>query len=189
MPSLDLLELRHTFERARILLAFNGPVSQGIIEEMGRAVRAHLENHAVAKHALADVFSVYIEQTQNIHHYARRQAASTEAFTQLSHATILIGQQPTEIPAYQVMSANLIAEQDLPQLTAWIDEINTLDAKALRALYKQKLRQPLAKEAKGAGLGLIEMRRRACQPLSYRIQDTENAEYKFFSLSVSVSAS
>ena len=42
MDSIDLFSLRTHFNRNRILLSFNGPISRSLIEEIGNALKNYL---------------------------------------------------------------------------------------------------------------------------------------------------
>lgn len=178
---LDLLELRRLLESAHILICFNGPFSQSIIEEIGTAMRKHLENEA-AKSTLLDVFSVYIEQTQNIRNYAHRKAQHDAATAAIfSTATVVIGRADGH---YVVASGNVVANADLPALLARLDRLYNLDKAALRTLFKEQLRQQPptgSDDTGGAGLGLIDMARKTCQPLAYQIRPHGDNQ-QFFTL-------
>lgn len=54
---------------------FNGPVTAPLIEEIGTALRKHMEGLEELPSAVADVFSVYIEMAQNIRRYAQAHAS------------------------------------------------------------------------------------------------------------------
>ncbi len=70
METLDLLAMRESYTRQRILLCFNGPISRSLIEEIGHALRNYLHAEQAKPSEAMDVFAVYIEMTQNIRHYA-----------------------------------------------------------------------------------------------------------------------
>src|SRR5690606_8018028 len=78
MQQETVLQLREIFERCNIILSFNGPISQSLIEELGQAIRNYLEAQTQTRQAVSDVFSVYIELTQNIRHYAATAADEAE---------------------------------------------------------------------------------------------------------------
>lgn len=73
MESIDLFGLREHFNRSRILLCFNGPISRSLIEEIGNALKNYLQADSALPSAAMDVFSAYVEMTQNIRHYALAQ--------------------------------------------------------------------------------------------------------------------
>ena len=72
MDNYDLLAMREHYNRQRIMLCFNGPISRSLIEEIGNALRNYLAAEQAQPSAAMDVFAVYIEMTQNIRHYATR---------------------------------------------------------------------------------------------------------------------
>jgi hypothetical protein len=73
MKKLDLLSLRQQFTQENILLCFNGPISSSLIQELGEALKSYLKADQTEPSLSMDVFSVYIELTQNIRHYAKAQ--------------------------------------------------------------------------------------------------------------------
>src|SRR5699024_5091719 len=83
---MDLLSMRESYQRDRVMLCFNGPISRSLIEEIGKALRNYLDTQQTTPSAALDVFAVYIEMTQNIRHYALRQGYDDE----LASATIAV---------------------------------------------------------------------------------------------------
>lgn len=163
----DLLQLKKTLEDANILICFNGPFSQSIIEEIGNAVRRHLSNGQMESAVLADVFSVYIEQTQNIRNYARHRVSFGDCDPAYEMATVLIGRDGER---HIVASGNVVRIDDAGVLAAAIDKLNNLDRQALRSRFKEQSRKPLSGEVgKGAGLGLIEIARKTSAPIRHEM--------------------
>jgi len=182
MDQSDMRALREIFERCRIILSFNGPFSQSVIEELGEAIRRHLESQTQPRKRIADVFAVYIEITQNIRHYAESQGRDEAHTARLNKGTVLIARDGDE---YSVVSGNLILAADAEALQQRLDQVCGMDKDALKAAYKERLRTPLEEGARGAGLGFLSMARKASQPLSFSISDAEDG-HKFFSLTVTI---
>lgn len=177
MQQINLWSLHRQFEEANIQICFNGPLTHSIIEELGMAVRRYLENETPGTEKMMDIFSVYIEQTQNVRNYARKkQSADTPAL--YNTITLTIGRQGEQ---YVVVSGNVIDLADVSPLVDKIEQLRTLDAAGLKALYKEQRRKPLTDEASGAGLGLIDMARKTSQPLEYQVQPI-NDKTAFFTL-------
>lgn len=176
----DLWDFRRQLEQQEILICFNGPLSQSIIEEIGAAVKKYLESENPGNPRLMDVFAVYIEQTQNIRNYARRKAAGTGKETPFDGITLLIAREGED---YLVASGNLVDKADLPHLLAALDEVRDLDADGLKALYKERRRQARdeSNPFSGAGLGIIDMARKTSRPLEYHVRELDN-EQVFFNL-------
>lgn len=161
MNDLDLFSLRDQFNRGRILLCFNGPISRGLIEEIGTALKNHLRAEQAKPSAAMDVFAVYIELTQNIRHYA-----ASRGYDDLeSAATVVVARHGEE--HYIVQAGNLIDTTDGEALVARVEALARLDKATLKAAYKEQLRKPRDGDAaSGAGLGLIDVARKAVEPLS-----------------------
>lgn len=178
MQKIDLWTLRRQFEDANIQICFNGPLSHSIIEELGLAVKRYLENETPGSEKMMDVFSVYIEQTQNVRNYVQRKVSTGTDPGRFNAITLLIGREGDR---YLVSSGNLVDLTDLPVLRSRIDHLRTLDAAGLKAFYKEERRKPVSEDAMGAGLGLIDMARKTSQPLEYQIQPVDE-ETVFFNL-------
>jgi hypothetical protein len=178
----DMKALRAIFERCHIVISFNGPFSQSVIEELGEAIRRHLESQTQPHKRIADVFAVYIEVTQNIRHYAERVGRDAAHTAMLNAGTVLIAREQER---YAVVAGNLVLKQDAATLAQRIDGLTGLDAAALKAAYKERLRAPVPEGAAGAGLGLLQMARAASAPLEYSLSEGD-AEHDFFSLTVHI---
>ncbi|MDR9438682.1 MAG: biofilm regulation protein kinase SiaB [Halomonas sp.] len=177
---MDLLSMRESYQRDRVMLCFNGPISRSLIEEIGKALRNYLDTQQATPSAAMDVFAVYIEMTQNIRHYARRQGYDD---TQAS-ATVAIAQNGEG--HYQVSAGNLVELADGERLVSMIEALAPLDRAELKAAYKQQLRCPRgAKRESGAGLGLLDMARKASRPLQASLQALPDGQ-GFFSLTATI---
>lgn len=175
---LDIFPLRETFTAQQIMLCFNGLFTAGLIDELGIALRKHMESIPESPSSVSDVFSVYIEMTQNIRHYT----LATPLQEAHGISTIVVSRQDDD--RYVVCAGNVVRKADGATLAARIDALAPLDKPALKALFKTQLRQPRESlQGNGAGLGLIDMARKASQPLSYALRPLDD-EHDFFSLSV-----
>lgn len=176
MQDINLFELRAHFNRSNILLCFNGPISRSLIEEIGNALKNYLQADQAQPNAAMDVFSVYIEMTQNIRHYA-----IDHQYDEIdSSATVVVARDDDH--HYVVQSGNLVEKSDGQALMARISALASLDKAALKAAYKTQLRQPRSESAtSGAGLGLIDIARKSVQPLSATLTDLDNGR-SFFSV-------
>lgn len=176
METYDLLAMRENYNRQRIMLCFNGPISRSLIEEIGNALRNYLTAEQAQPSAAMDVFAVYIEMTQNIRHYATRMSyAEADAA-----ATVAISRD--EQGRYVVAAGNLVERDDGRQLVEWVESLAPLDKAQLKAAYKEQLRKPRNGEStSGAGLGLLDIARKSSVPLLASL--SEQAEGRaFFSL-------
>lgn len=159
MDALDLFSMRETFNRQNIMLCFNGPITHTLIEEIGHALRNYLQVDNAHPSSAMDVFAVYIEMTQNIRHYALNKGWLGHD----SALTMVIARD--DEGRYVVSAGNLIDREDGEVLLARIQTMAGLDKAQLKAAYKEQLRRPREPGAQGAGLGLLEIARKASEPL------------------------
>jgi hypothetical protein len=175
----SLLRMKDEFSRQGILITFNGPFSHSIIEELGTAAKRYMEGRESTTNTITDVFAVYIEQTQNVRNYVRARKLSDHG---QDSAIVVIAAQDG---AYKISSGNPILKADVPALKERLDELSGLDKDALKKAYKLQLRKPQDPNASGAGLGLIDMARRAASIMEYGFHGLTD-DFDFFTLTVRV---
>jgi hypothetical protein len=118
------------------------------------------------------VFSVFIEQTQNIKNYCGHKATSPYLERIANSGIVAIGKTDQ---GHYVSAGNLIEVADAPKFAAQLDIIVTMDKPALKQYYKQQLKADVPPGSNSAGLGLIDMARKASLPLEYSIQKIDQA--------------
>jgi len=173
----QLVELQEFCRDQEILICLNGPNSQSLIEEIGKALRHHIAGQRETSTAM-DVFSTYIEMSQNMRNYSEARHYNQSE----SNATVIIASRPPG--HYSVSAANLVELEDGRALIGRIAELSGLDKHELKQLYKQRLRDG-AHVSGGAGLGLIEMARRASEPMEASLEERPEAR-AIFSLRVTI---
>lgn len=183
MEHADLFRLRETYNSQQIMLCFNGPFSQGLIEEIGSALRRYMEAEVVTSSASSsaarDVFAVYIELTQNIRHYTQSQNYSDAD----ASATVVIGRDDNG--HYVISAGNVIENADAPAIIERVNTLAVMDKTQLKAAYKEQMRRPIAEGSNsGAGLGLIDIARKANAPVTCSLYPLKSQTQGFFSLCV-----
>jgi hypothetical protein len=177
-----LIEMKNMLSNSGILIIFSGRFSQGIIEELGDALKKHLESEETPKNEIYNVLSVFIEQTQNIKNYTYIKKDTCNHERILNSGIVCIGRCDD---GYYVLSGNLVENEDLQKLTDYIDAIAPLDKVALKKLYKEQLKKEITPDSLGAGLGLIDMARKSICPISYFVNKIDD-DISFFELKVIV---
>lgn len=177
---MDLLGMRESYLRQRIMLCFNGPISRSLIEEIGNALRNYLNSQQTTPSAAMDVFAAYIEMTQNIRHYACLQGYDDES----ASATVAVAKN--EQGHYLVSAGNLVERGDGERLVATIEALAHLDKLELKKAYKQQLRQPReTATGSGAGLGLLDIARKSSEPMQASLTVLPDGR-GFFSLTATI---
>lgn len=178
MGLLDLFSLQKTYNQQRIMLCFNGPLSKSLIEEIGNALRNYMQNENATPSSAMDVFGAYIEMTQNIRHYVARKGGSDAE----AAATVVIARSADG--NYVVSAGNIVDAADGPELVARVDTLAAMDKAQLKAHYKEQLHKPRENgSTTGAGLGLIDLARKASEPLSCSLRTLDDGR-AFFSMRV-----
>ncbi|HZW21335.1 biofilm regulation protein kinase SiaB [Noviherbaspirillum sp.] len=178
MELIDLFSLQQTYNQQRIMLCFNGPLTKSLIEEIGNALRNYMERENATASSAMDVFGAYIELTQNIRHYAARKGWDESE----AAATVVIARDAEG--HYVVSAGNILDAADGPELEARVRKLASLDKAQLKAEYKEQLRKPREEGAvTGAGLGLIDLARKAAEPLSCALRTLDDGR-AFFSMRV-----
>lgn len=179
MDHSDLYLLRETYNQKDILLCFNGPFSQGLIEEIGSALKRHLQNEAASSSSALDVFAVYIELAQNIREYSR----AHEYNEMESSATCVVGRNSAG--RYEISAGNVVEPGDADKICERVRELAQMDKAQLKVAYKTRLRAPRDSN-ESAGLGLIDIARKSSSPMTCSVRPINSGQKMFFSLCVEI---
>lgn len=175
----DLYEIQRMLHSKGMLISFSGRLSQELIEEYGQAVRKYLETEERPKTEVFNIFSIFIETTQNIKNYSQLQPDTPNGERIGQSAIVAIGKLPSG--GNYISSGNLIDNRDADALRERIDRINELDKDGLKQLYKERLRAELPEGSTSAGIGLIDIARKSKSPLEYSINPVDD-QLSFFTL-------
>ncbi len=181
----DLFTLKEQLEQRDLFFCFKGPISQGLMAEMGGLLQQKMRFENVKKMAIMRVFGVVVENAQNILRYSAERIAQSLFSGQdgeLSIGIIAVGQ---ENDYFFVLSGNVVANSQVPALRERLDRVQTMTPEELKALYLEQRRKEPVPGAKGAGLGLIDMARKSSKPLAYEFEPMD-AERSFFSLKIMI---
>lgn len=181
---LPLYDYYKDMKDRRILFSYCGPIDQASIEGVGSTLRRNLELESADHVSKMSVFSIFIEQVQNILNYSEdKLKADTDPDNELRVGIVIIGRE--ESGEYSVYCGNRIYTADAPRLEQWIGHLSALSKDELKQLYKERRRMEPEPGSKGAGLGLIEMARKAGRPMEYGFTAIDG-QYSFFTMKVVV---
>ena len=178
----NLFELQNTLRSNGILISFTGRFSQGIIEELGEAVKKHMESENRPQNNIFNVFAIFIEQTQNVKNYSSSKEKSPYYDRIANSGFTCIGKSEE---GYFISSGNLIEECDIQTLIDKLELIKDMNKDELKKLYKELMRKEITPDMKSAGIGLVEIARKASFPIEYSIKEVDDL-FSFFELKVIV---
>lgn len=86
---------------------------------------------------------------------------------------------------FYIQAGNPVLNDDIKSLRAKIDNINSLDKRGLKELYKNTITNGRFSIKGGAGLGFIEMAKLSGEPLVYNFQEIDES-YSYFTLDINI---
>lgn len=161
----------------RIVLSFMGVVTQEIIVDYGKIVR---EQQGLTENSRQCLFGTFIELAQNILRYSAERGGTPPHERGIG---LVIVSEAAD--TFTVTSGNMVRRPDADRLSAELSQLASIDREGLKALARDRRRHGPPPGSLGAGLGLIELARRAAGPLEQNLME-HSAELVFFSISVPV---
>lgn len=164
-----LAETYSSFKKALdangIIFSFSGYVSEGILYSLGEALRQKMALEEADTGTVKRVFSIFVEQVQNIIRYsADKVSGNLGREVELSAGMVTIG---IEGGRFFIVCGNTVRETEVPKLEARLRYLRGLDKDGIKAYYREQLRAAPDDESRGATIGLIEIARRASEPIEY----------------------
>ncbi|MFI5141852.1 MAG: DUF6272 family protein [Bacteroidia bacterium] len=147
------------------LFSYSGPVSFKIKRQLLRNIKGGTE--AVTKSILVQkrIRYVFDEIISNVYEYYKQHNLSNET-------TVIIGfLRPNRTLEFELQS--LVSEEDKETLKNHLDNINVLDEKDLKDLYKKRIKENNA-DIVNAGIGLISIRIKTGNPITYEFKKNKN---------------
>ena len=163
-----------------IIFSFTGYVSEGLLFALGDVLKQKMILEETDVNTTKKVFSIFVEQVQNIIRYsAERVVGETEQKKlEISSGVISVG---SENGRFFVVCGNSILRKDAAVLRSRLETLRSLDKDAMKAYYKEKIKEPPEIDSKGATIGLIEIARRSSSPIEFDFMDV-NEQKIFFCL-------
>ena len=158
---------------------YRGNFTQGVTDKIILLTETNLSNYGESSKMKKRVFSIMVEGLQNI---TRHQDVLSED----DRSGIFVIQQKEN--RYYITTGNLIAKNNINNLTKQLDKINSLEKDDLKAFYKSVLNDNMMSNKGGAGLGLIEMARKSGNNLIYDFKDIDD-DFSYFYLHTEISLS
>ncbi|MFP5517248.1 MAG: SiaB family protein kinase [Alphaproteobacteria bacterium] len=175
--------IKRDLEDKGILFSFSGYLSEGILYSLGEALREKMALEEADGPTIRRVFSVFVEQMQNIIRYsAEKMSGSAGRAVELSAGMVTIGVEDGKV---FIVCGNTVRNGDVPRLKQRLDHLKSLDRNGIKSYYREQLREEPDDGSRGATLGLIEIARRASDPIDYDF-DAMDADRSFFCLKVRV---
>lgn len=163
MLAQNYYQYKQYFDQDGVIFSFSGFISEGILFALGDALKNKLSLEDTDANTAKRVFSVFIEQVQNIIRYSieRVDSVNQGESVALSSGIIIVGFQDGR---FFVGCGNTVYSDDAAGLGERLETLRKLDKDELRVFYRERLRE----ETSGSSsLGLIEIARRSSVPIEF----------------------
>lgn len=178
----SLYNMHSSFAKCKVLLFYNGFVTQDIIENMSRILMQTLSLENTNPLTANAIYGIFIELAQNIDRYSAEKLSDG-----IPSGIFRITRYPTgENMFCNIECGNLVSRHSAEILSKNLKNIKCLSYDSLKALYREKLLSRTDEISKNAGLGLIEMavKSRNCFEYSFTRKDENNL---FFEINITLS--
>ena len=155
----DMYRFRNELQGQGIIFCYSGYMTEQVLTGIGDAIKRKLELEQADSGTARTVFGVFAEQMQNVIRYsAEREPQETGDGGHLRYGVLTVGRNDDR---YFISCGNVIEKEDVERLRTSLTHIKSLDKEGLKALYKETLRGDPPDGSKGAGVGFIDIARRA----------------------------
>jgi hypothetical protein len=169
-----------------IYVSYSGPIWAKGIDGMAEMILKRFEYDEIPLNASQSVFSIFVEQINNMMMYSAEKEPRRSAegvVTHVSKGVFILGIKKN---TYYIQTGNWVTDHSAHIIKTRIDHLNTLDKKEKRKFYKQQIHAENENcESMGAGVGLIEIARRATAPIEYSFEPNGDGK-QYFTLNIVV---
>ena len=178
--TIDMSGYKEIVNQLNISIVYCGPMWDDGIKSIADMVENRLAIDDISSNAAKTVFSVFVEQATNVLMYSAKKTLIPQEGHEpvlVSTGMIILGTKET---SYFIQTENAIRTETVDIIKSRIDHLNTLDKDALKKYHKEVLNKDDDNfESKGAGLGLVQIARKATAPIGYKFTPLENGLTSF----------
>ncbi|QTA87748.1 SiaB family protein kinase [Desulfonema magnum] len=170
----DLYEFKEDLGKRGIFFCLSGPISQNLVAEIGTTLEQHMTMGEAGKSTVLRVFSTVVENAQNIMRY------SDEREEDFSLGIIAVGYENKH---YFVLCGNMVDNNKIGKLRENLTKLQNMNKDELKKYYRRKRREGPPPESSGAGLGFIDMAKKASKPIEFNFKTIDD-KLSFFSMKI-----
>ena len=177
----NYMAFKSTMDEQGMIFSFSGYLSEGVLYSLGEALRHKMTLEETNLSTVKKVFSVFVEQAQNIIRYSSdKVVGGADRGVELSSGMVSIGRQNDH---FYIVCANTMRQDCVEKLRSRLAVLRDMDKDEIKAYYREKLREESEEDSRGGTIGLIEIARRASAPIEFDFLPID-AETTFFCLRV-----
>ena len=173
----QLFDLKEMFSEKGIIFCYSGYFTEDTLLGIGDAIKKDLLLDETDAKTSRVIFSIFVEQVQNIIRYSE-ETASRDNDKEVRYGILVVGREDSR---FFVGCGNKIKAGDVPRLEKVLTNIQKMDNKELKKAWKQGLRDGPPEGSKGAGIGFIDIARKAKGGFEFEFKPRDD-ENTFFSM-------
>lgn len=176
----EMFSFRENMDSQGIILCYNGYMTEDVLFSIGSTIKNKLILEKTNKKIVRGLFSLFVEQMQNVIHYSEEKESGDfgQGVVTLRHGMLIVG---LEKERYFVSCGNMVDKNDVETLRAKLDHIQSLDEKGLKDLFRETLKGETPEGSLGAGVGFIDIARRATKGFEFDFTAVDDI-HSYFSI-------
>lgn len=178
----EMFSFREALAKQGVIFCYSGYMTEEILAGIGNSLKSKLAIENTDKKIARGIFSLFVEQVQNVIRYSAETEPSEHnpdfEGDELRYGLLTVGQQDDR---HFVSCANMVPSWDVGRLRDNLTKIQNMDKDGLKALYKEILKGEVPEGSKGAGVGFVDIARRATNGFEFDFIDID-AEHSYFAL-------
>jgi|GEM_PF-24100 len=176
----ELYDFKKDLNNRGVFFCFSGPVSQDLLVEIGTILRKKMEFEETHNAIVLRVFSMVVEMAQNIIHYSAERCPREGYKDELSVGIIAVGYDNGH---YFVLCGNRVFNNNVENIRNKLIHLQKMDKEQLKKHYKEQRKKGPSKGSMGAGLGFIDMAKKAAKPIEFDFKPVDE-KFSFFSTKI-----
>jgi hypothetical protein len=170
--------------KSDIILYHKGKLDYDVIGELIHELKHNMKVRNVRFGLYKKLLTLMIEMLENVIRYRENFIGNLD----------VINEYPPEFQIvykahhYIIEASNAIRKEDVIRLENKIVELNNMDKKEIKDLYKSTITNGQFSEKGGAGLGMIEMAKLVDRKIEFEFKEIDNT-FSFFLLRLSIKGS
>ena len=180
MLAKQMLDFRKSLHNEGIVFCYSGYMTEDVLMSVGSVIKQKLAANSVDKKIARGVFSVFVEQVQNVIRYSIEGSTGGQEGEdiELRYGLLMVGLKEDN---YFVSCGNLVNKESVDSLREGLNHIQQLDKEGLKLLYKEILRGNEPEGSKGAGVGFIDIAKRATNGIEFDFIEFDD-QFSYFTL-------
>lgn len=179
------LDINQELTRPNITIYFTGPISVELVDAILGTLDRKLDKKEGLVPLRRKVYGVANEALQNLVKHIESFSSSEDNveydLQECSFSVQKIDEQ------YNIQTGNFITNKKVQLLKMWLTEINKVGKDGLDNLYNQILKNKQFSHKGGAGLGMVDIAKKADDKLEFSFEQVDD-KYSIFKLRIKISS-